>query len=111
MRWWTPATYKRALFQILINCLDVVGASRGAIYVTGKDGGLMACASHGLRRPGTVVDLLLADREFLERLAQVREPVELHELLGDGVAPRSWTSDRARHAIDRARQAVRGAAD
>ena len=76
-----------ALFQVLINCLDVIGASRGAIYVTGAEGGLTACATHGLGDQERLSDMLLMDGGFLERLELAREPVELRALLSDGAAP------------------------
>lgn len=62
-----------ALFDILANCLDAAGTSRGAIYLSRADGVLALRASHGLdatsRIPGQIVT---ADAQ---RLALETRPV------------------------------------
>jgi len=55
-----------ALFDILANCLDVAGASRGAIFVREPDGRVVVRAAHGFDRDRDLLAWLLDHPEWLE---------------------------------------------
>ncbi|HZO14037.1 MAG TPA: response regulator, partial [Polyangiaceae bacterium] len=82
-----------ALFEILVNCLDVAGASRGAIYLCDAEGKLKVRAHHGYSSIANELDDFFGHREVLDCMTargpilEVASLVDIGELspnLGEG---------------------------